>query len=194
MKFINIFSLKSWKRSIAEIRKNKRKTAYLFFYFIAIVIVTTIIHESAHFLAALAIGVPFNEIEVGFIGINPSITIPERFTSTDLTVYHYAGGLTAAMFLLCLYLLYWLRRYRRKPSLLNWFMGLVTILAVSMQLTQGYLEGRFHSAYVYYASSLFDPLDILYFILTVSAILIHFTLCPMPKIKRKEQVERRIEN
>jgi len=153
-------------------------------YLLGLVIAGTIGHEAAHFVAALFIGVPFSEIEIGFYGINPSVTIPERFASSNLAIYHYAGGLTPAVILISVYLLYWFRRFKREPSPTNWLMGLTTIMIAGLQLAQGYNEGRFHAAYIYYAGSLFNVLYIPIILLLIATILIHFVLCPRSKIKK----------
>ncbi len=167
-----------------EIIRNKRKTVYVFIYLIGITAITVIVHEAAHVLAALSLGVPFNEIKVMFFGINPGMKVPERFTSSSLAIYHYAGGLTAAVALLCVYLFYWLKNYRHKPSLFNWLLGAITITLFSMQLGQGYLEGRFHGAYMSGANSLFDSTDILLYIFVVFGWIIHFQIFPISKIKK----------
>jgi hypothetical protein len=66
------------------------------------------------FLAAVIRGVPFAELKLGFLGINPSVTLPRWVDQNTRTVIFYAGGLsTGAVFLLG-YLLYWVRKYRRE--------------------------------------------------------------------------------
>ena len=56
---------------------------------------------------------------------------------------------------------------------------------VALQLAQGYNEGCFHAAYIYYVSSLFDILDVHIYLVLIAAILIHFALFPMSRIKEK---------
>lgn len=164
---------------------NRRKIILISsLYLFGLIVTVTIVHEAAHFVAALFIGVPFSEIEIGFYGINPSMTIPERFAGSNLSVLHYAGGLTPAVILISVYLLYWYRRFRRVPSKINWLMGLITITIAGFQLSQGYNEGRFHAAYIYYTGSFFNVLYIPIILLVIAAILIHFTLCPISKMKR----------
>jgi len=153
-------------------------------YFFGLIIAVTLIHEAAHFGAALVIGVPFSEIEIGFYGINPSVTIPGRFAGSNLSIFHYAGGLTPAVILISIYLLYWYRRFKREPSLLDWFMGLITITVAGFQIAQGYNEGRFHAAYIHYAGSLFNILHINIYVLLIIATLTHMMSCPISKMKR----------
>ncbi len=162
----------------------KKWIAFILFYLIVVVSGTIIIHESAHFLAALAIGVPFNEIEVGLIGNNPGVTIPDRFSDAPLGIFHYAGGFSSAFALICVYFLIWYRRYRNKPSSLIWAYGAITMMAIGMQLGQGYLEGRFHAAYIYYADSLFSITSIIVYVVFALAMYLHFQFFPIARIKR----------
>lgn len=179
-------SVCSYKAIYAKISiVTKRKVILIsLLYLLGLVIAVTIVHETAHFVAALSIGVPFSEIAFSFDGINPSLTIPERFASSNLSILHYAGGLIPAVILTFIYLLHWYRRFRREPSLMNWTMGLITIVAAGFQLAQGYNEGRFHAAYIYYSDSLLNILNIPIYLLVIAAILIHFTLCPRSKMKK----------
>jgi len=128
--------------------------------------------------------VPFNEIEVGLIGSNPGVTIPDRFINAPLGVVHYAGGFSAALVLACVYFLIWYRRYRDKPSLMIWFYGAVTMMAIGIQLWQGYLEGRFHAAYMFYAGSLFSVTSILSYGVFALVMYLHFQYFLIARIKK----------
>jgi len=57
-------------------------------------------------------------------------------------------------------------------------MGLTTILLAGEQLTAGYLEGRYHAAYILCATSLFSPTNVLTYGWVISAVFFHFALCP----------------
>jgi len=153
-------------------------------YLLGLVVVTTIVHEVGHFIAALVMGIPLNEIDIGLYGINPSVTIPERFASSNLSIFYYAGGLTTAGILIIVYLIFWYRKYKREPSLINWLMGLITITIAGFHLAQGYNEGRFHAAYIYYSQTLFNPLTIIICLSVIVFILLHFLICPRSKIQR----------
>ncbi|MFC1965719.1 hypothetical protein ACFLWI_02060 [Chloroflexota bacterium] len=168
---------------ISQLLDNKLRIAYFFAYFITVIISVIIIHESAHFLAALAIGVPFNEIKVGLIGTNPGITIPERFSNAPLGIYHYAGGFLPALLLSFVYIL-WYRKYRKKPSNITWDYGTITISVIGMQLAQGYVEGRFHAAYILYSGSPFNVLIIFEVVIVAFAIFIHYQLFPISRINK----------
>ncbi len=169
---------------ISRLPDNKLKTAYIFTYLVAVIIGVIIIHESAHFLVALVIGVPFNEIEVGLIGYNPGVTIPDRYNNAPLGIFHYAGGFSAALVFSCVYFLIWYRRYRNKQSLITWAYGAITMMAIGMQLGQGYFEGRFHAAYMFYAGSLFSVTSIFLYGVYALAIVFHFQLFPITRNKK----------
>lgn len=96
-------------------RLSRRECVYRVLYAVVIVVASIIVHEAAHIVAAMALGVPFNELQLGFLGINPCVTLPEWFTGTPRTIVHYAGGLTAGVGLSLFYLLYWVKKYRRNP-------------------------------------------------------------------------------
>jgi hypothetical protein len=183
MTFMGTLSLKSLRQRIARINKKHRQIAYACFYLVGVIIFTTIIHEAGHIIAALALGVPFTEIKLGFYGINPLVTLPDRFASAPFTIQHYSCGFTAAIILLPIYL-FWFRRYRKNPTFLNWVLGLITIAAFGLQLGQGYIEGRFHAIYILRANSLFDLKDIVVYMGIAFVCLVHFNLCPVSKFKK----------
>jgi len=123
-----------------EFRLSQRQYVLVLLYTLAVVVTLVIIHEAAHILTAMVLGVRFGELKLGFMGINPSVTLPEWFTGTRQTVVHYAGGLTVGTVLLLFYLLYWMRKYRRNPSFFTWSLGLITLMLAGIQLATGYLE------------------------------------------------------
>jgi hypothetical protein len=142
-----------------------------------------IIHEAAHVIAALSSNAQFGELKFGFHGINPSVTLPERLAGGRLTAFHYVGGLTSGAVLLLIYFLHWVRLYRRKPSFFIWGLGLVTATLIGMQLAIGYLEGRYHGAYIIGATSVLSPTNILIYGWGLSAVFFHMALCPMRKMR-----------
>jgi hypothetical protein len=165
------------------LRLSRREAIYLTAYTVVIAAASVLAHEAAHIVAALALGVPFNELRLAFLGINPSVTLPEWFIGTPLTIAYYAGGLTAAVGLFALYLLYWVRKYHRNPSFFYWSLGAVTIALAAMQLATGYLEGRYHAAYIMGAMSLLSVTNILIYGWAVAAIFFHAALCPWQRMK-----------
>jgi hypothetical protein len=156
-------------------------------YSIAIIIGSTVIHEFGHFIAALSMGIPFNEIKVGFVGINPGVTIPSRFANIPHDILNYAGGAPTAVILLCLYLIIWYRKYHKQPSLKIWWYGFMTIMVLGWELGTLYLEGRFHAAYIVYAGSPFSVTNIFVCVVIFVALCFHFLFFPIQKLKKVGQ-------
>jgi len=171
-------------RRLKELRLNRRQYTYLMLYTLALAFIAVIIHETVHILSAIVLGVPFVELQPGFMGINPSITLPEWFTGTPRTIVYYAGGLTTGTVLLLFHLCYWMRKYRRHPTFFHWSLGLVTFMLAAIQFASGYLEGHYHTAYIIGAMSFLSPTDVLTYGWAVSAIFFHWALCPWRKMGR----------
>jgi len=166
-----------------EFKLSRRQCVYLMLYTLAMIVVLVIIHEAAHIMTAMVLGVRFGELKLGFMGINPSVTLPEWFTGTRQTVVHYAGGLTVGVVFLLFYLFYWVRKYRRDPGFFTWSMGAITLMLAAIQFATGYLEGRYHTAYIIGAMSFPSPTDILTYSWAISAVFFHSSLCPWRNIK-----------
>ena len=167
---------------LSIILQNKLIIFRLLAYLMGLFVLTILIHEYAHVVTALIIGAPLNEIEFGWIGVNPGVTIPYRFSSISLDLFYYSGGFFTAFILLFIYYLVWYRKYQNKPSYINWVYGGITMMFIGLQFGQGYLEGRFHSAYMLYADSLFNVGTILIYGFFILAMLYHFTFFPIQKI------------
>ena len=60
-------------------------------------------------------------------------------------------------------------------------MGLSTLILGSVDLPQGYLEGRFHAVYVYYANIPFNPLNGFYLMVGVIAVIVHQIICTIQR-------------
>jgi len=174
-----LFCLKRLK----EFRLSRRQYIYLMLYTLALAFIGVIIHETAHILSAMVLGVRFVELKTGFMGINPSVTLPEWFTGTRQTVVHYAGGLTAGITLLLFYLCYWIQKYRRNPGFFIWSLGLITLMLSAMQFASGYLEGRYHAAYIIGAMVFLSPTDILTYSWAISAVFFHSALCAWRRMR-----------
>lgn len=166
-----------------EFRLSWRQCTHIILYTLAMVVVLALLHEGAHILAALALSVRLSELELGFTGINPSVTLPEWFTGPHQTIVHYAGGLVAGIIFLVFYLVYWLRKYWRNPGFFVWSLGAVTLMLAAMQYATGYLEGCHHAAYIAGAMAFFSPAEILIYGWAAAAILFHSALCPCRRIK-----------
>jgi len=175
-------------RIFKELRLSGRQYGFLMLYTLALAFVMVVIHEAAHVLSAMVLGVRFVELQPGFMGMNPSVTLPEWFTSTRRAIVYYAGGLTTGMVLLLFYLCYWMRKYCHNPTFFYWLMGLVTLMFAAVQLAFGYLEGSYHLAYIIGAMSFFSPADLLAYGWAFSAIFFHSALCQWRKMGTVEIV------
>ena len=170
-------------RILKELRLHGRQYGFLMLYTLALVFVVVIMHETAHILSAMALGVRLIELQPGFMGINPSVSLPEWFTGTRRAIVYYAGGLTTGMALLSFYLCYWMRKYWRHSTFFIWSLGLVTLMFAAVQFAFGYLEGCYHGAYVTGAMSFLPLTDVLAYGWAVSAIFFHSALCPWRRTK-----------
>jgi len=65
-------------------------------------------------------------------------------------------------------------------------MGLTTIMLAAEQFAAGYLEGRYHGAYIMSVTTLFSPTDVLTYGWMVAAIFFHFSLCPRKKMRENQ--------
>jgi len=164
-----------------------RQLRCLVIYTILLALASIFMHETAHILTAIIKGVPFGELKLGFWGINPSVTIP-NWVSEDIKIaIFYSGGLATGVILLLGYLLYWVHRYHTRPSILCWAMGLATIVFAGQQLIAGYIEGKYHSAYILGASSLLSSTNLMIYVWMISMVFFHFAICP--KVKMRKQGE-----
>lgn len=170
-------------RTPVGLRLSRREGLQLVLYAVAVAAASVLVHEAAHVVAVLALGVPLGELQLGFLGINPSVTLPEWLTGTPLSIVRYAGGLAAGAGLLFFHLLSWARRYRRSPSFFRWALGAVTIAIAATQFATGCLEGRYHAAYIVGAMSVFSVTDLLMYGWAVSAVFFHSALGRLHRMK-----------
>ena len=177
----NTTIMKSFKTFI----QNNGIVIYSIVFLIGIFIADTLVHEMGHLLAALILGVPLNKIRIAFIGINPGFKILDVLGSTALAIYQYAGGVFAAAVCLCIYLFLWLRKYRSRPTLLGWIVGLILLGICGEEIGNALVEGHFHAAYLYYANSTFAPTTLIMVAFMVMGLLFHFLLFPISKLKKK---------
>ena len=110
-------------------------------------ILPTVIHEGAHYVAAIIAGVPISQIKVGWYGLGPGVSIPSSIPEKYWALFFYSGGLFSALVLLVIYFLYFLRLYSRHPTTTNWMMGAAVALSFYIQLSMGILEGIYHENY-----------------------------------------------
>ena len=104
----------------------------LVIYIFAVLAATTIIHEIAHFIVAFITGVPFSEIHVRFLGINPGLFIENTARSGNLELIWYSGGFIEALFALAFYLGHSYRTFISRPNRDNWCKGFVILAFAGM--------------------------------------------------------------
>lgn len=156
-----------------------------FLYLMGVAVASVMLHEAAHFFVALSVGVPMKDIHIGFYGINPSVFLrPGSATAAGASVIGYAGGLTAGIILSAIYVRLWYRKFKKEPSHMYWTFGFVTIVIGCFQVGQGYLEGRFHDAYIYYANSPFSSLSVVAYLFVAFGFLLHFYLFPPARLRK----------
>ena len=177
----NTFNMKSLKIFM----QNNRTLIYSITYLIAISIGTIVIHEIGHLLMALALGVPLREIKINFIGINPGLKMPDGLSASFLTYIGFAGGFFAAAILSASYFVFLYRKYRIKPSLLVWCMGLITLGTCGEEIGNAIVEGHFHALYIYSASSPFNKVNLMIILIALLGALLHLLIFPFPKMKKK---------
>ncbi len=115
-------------------------------------IVTIIIHEGAHYITSLLLGIPI----VHFTWFDPNYFAPvfisaSRVYTAGMRVVSYAGGLFTGILLLSILIFRW---NWFKQSLYRWFLGFYLATFGSWQICQGILEGAFHQIYISNATNL----------------------------------------
>ncbi len=119
---------------------------------LALLVLISIIHEVAHLIAALAIGVPI----VSFTWFDPQYSGVALVTGTTesrsaLTVIGCSGGLVTGMLLLVTVVV---KREWFKQSLFRWLVGLWMFALGTSQICVGILEGMATDVYVAGATNL----------------------------------------
>jgi len=125
-----------------------------FFSLIALVLLTIVIHEGAHYITALIMKVPI----ASFTWFDPRYLAPVFVAgSTEYTlgyrVVSYAGGLVTGALLLATLVL---KRGWFRWSLYRWLLGFYIATFGFWQVCQGILEGAFHQRYIVDATNLFS--------------------------------------
>jgi len=117
-----------------------------FFSLIALVLLTIVIHEGAHYVTAVIMKVPI----ASFTWFDPRYLAPVFVSgSTEYTlgakVVSYAGGLVTGVLLLAILVF---KRNWFTQSLSRWLLGFYMATFGFWQLCQGILEGAFHDMYI----------------------------------------------
>jgi len=137
--------------------KTNQKSAILLgvksaFSLLLLFLLTVVLHEGAHYIAALILGIPIAH----FTWFDPSYFAPAFFTrftehTTRMMIVGYAGGLVTGILLLAILLL---KRAWFKQSLYRWLLGFYVVMFGFWEICQGILEGAFHQAYISNATNL----------------------------------------
>ena len=117
-----------------------------FFSLIALVLLTIVIHEGAHYIAAVVMKVPI----LSFTWFDPRYFAPVFVSgsteySWEAMVVSYSGGMVTGLLLLAILVF---KREWFKQSLYRWLLGLYIVTFGFWQICQGILEGAFHDRYI----------------------------------------------
>ena len=118
----------------------------LFFSLIALVLIMIVIHEGAHYVAAVIMKVPiasFTWFDLHYLA--PVFISGATESTIAYKVVSYAGGLFTGAFLLAPLIV---KREWFKQSLYRWFLGFYIAAFGLWQICQGILEGAFHDMYI----------------------------------------------
>jgi len=121
---------------------------------LALLGVTVVIHEFAHFITAVIMQVPI----ASFVWFDPRYFAPAFFSGSEeytlgAKVASYSGGLVTGLVLLLI--LVFKRKWFR-VSLYRWFLGFYIATFGCWQVCQGILEGAFHGMYIADATNIFS--------------------------------------
>jgi len=125
-----------------------------FFSLITLVLLTIVVHEGAHYVAAVIMKVPI----ASFTWFDPRYFAPVFVSrSTEHTlgmqVVSYAGGLVTGVLLLAILAL---NREWFRQSLYRWLLGFYMATFGFWEICQGILEGAFHDMYIADATNIFS--------------------------------------
>jgi len=129
-------------------------------------IINVIIHEGAHYVAAVIMKVPiasFTWFDLHYLA--PVFISGATESTIGYKIVSYAGGLVTGVLLLAILAF---KREWFKQSLYRWFLGFYIATFGSWQLCQGILEGAFHNMYIADVTNIFS---LSYCIIYASAVL-----------------------
>ena len=124
-----------------------------FFSLITLVLLTIIIHEGAHYVAALIMKVPIRPLHGLTLATWRLYSFQVLQNILGVKVVSYAGGLVTGLLLLVIVVL---KREWFKQSLYHWLLGLYMATFGFWQICQGILEGAFHDMYIADATNIFS--------------------------------------
>ncbi len=115
-------------------------------------LITVIIHEGAHYITALIVGIPIAH----FTWFDPNYFAPVFISgstenTTGMMTVGYAGGLVTGVLLLAILVL---KRQWFRQSLYQWLLGFYVATFGFWEICQGILERAFHQTYISNANNL----------------------------------------
>ena len=166
--------------------KTNRKSLILLgfksaFSLLLLFILTVIVHEGAHYIAALILGIPIAH----FTWFDPNYFAPAFFSgsiehTTKMTIVSYAGGLVTGLLLLSIL---FFKRSWFKQSLYRWLLGFYIAMFGFWEICQGILEGAFHQVYIHNATNLlFSPIHYIGYASALLGMALYWVF--MPRLKQ----------
>jgi len=144
---------------------------------LAIFIAAVIIHEGAHYIAALLVSIPIAQ----FSWFDPYYSAPVFVSASkeytiEVVIVSYAGGLFTGTLLLSVLVF---GRNWLKQSLYGWFLGFYLATFGAWQVCQGILEGALHETYISDAANLlFGPTQYIGYAAAFAGMTLYWLLMP----------------
>ena len=151
------------------------------FSLLILFVITVIIHEGAHYITALILGISIAH----FTWFDPNYFAPvflsaSKGYTTGMTIVSYAGGLVTGVLLLSILIL---KRNWFKQSMDGWLLGFYVVTFGFWQICQGILEGAFHQTYILNAANLlFSPTHYIGYASAFLGMFLYWLL--MPRLKQ----------
>ncbi len=146
----------------------------------ALLVITVILHESAHYSAACILRIPmahFTLFEPKYFA--PALYSASQDYTSGMAIVSYAGGLLTGIILLSVLIFRW---NWFKQSLYRWFLGLYLATFGAWQISNGILEGAFHQTYILNATKLFfSPTHYLQYASALIGIAVYWLFMPRQK-------------
>ena len=150
----------------------------------ALLVITVIIHEGAHYITASMLGIPIAH----FALFDPKYFAPALYSvskeyTAGMAIVSYAGGLFTGLILLSILILRW---NWFKQSLYRWFLGLFLATFGAWQISNGIIEGAFHQTYILNATKLFfSPTHSVMYASCFVGMVIYWLYMPLKKVDEK---------
>lgn len=115
---------------------------------VCLVVITVVVHELAHLIAAFVMGVPVDAFTwFDPTSISPAITFGPTDNQLGVVIVLFSGGLvTGALWLIICSTFFISKKYAER-GLLWWLLGLFVAVLAFWQVGQGVLEGVLHQTY-----------------------------------------------